>query len=260
MRGDILNSPGFGYILILPIVLFFSLFKGSRVQLDELLIRRFMSGFFLEKRHIDKSVRFFWTALVITALLALALSIFPPLVPHVAETLVSPGTRSYILSNKSEIKAWLDFVTIILELAIALCIGGAVFSETLANRLKQRLYDWQTTYAQEGKEVAEESISETVGLSNRVKRIYNDVRQFNFDANSFTEMFVLFSEKLEEADRTAENLRKLLFHDYPTVVQKLVMGNLIRNFPGGIYGMMAFLLFFCLMVMKVTAIYVSNLL
>jgi hypothetical protein len=217
-----------------------------------------MPTFLLDTEAIGNTLRYAWITLVALALMFIVLLVLPPLVPFVTEYVVSPSASAFVASNRVEMKAWLDFSIISLEVAIAVCIGGAAFSEGLANRIRGQLRDWQTAYAQTGEETVEEGVSNTVQVANHVKRLHGKLQQFDFEKTPFGNTVEFYLKMMEEADLVTGDIEDLLLRHYPKIIRTMVTTSLISSFPGGIYGMIAFTLFWCLMVAKVTYIYISG--
>lgn len=261
-HGDLrsISSATGSVVIVTFVVLYSAVFAQAGIRFDDVVIRRLMPTFFLQRDVVVSGIRYVWIGLITVALLVIVFFVFPPLVPFIAESFVSPPLKSFVAANKGELKAWLDFWIITLEVAIAVCIGGAAFSEGLANRIRDRLRSWQTTYSQKGEETAKEGVSKAVETASDVKRIYADVQKFDFETRTFWDTVEFYLQKMHEANRVVDNLRELLLKDYPTVIGKLVTANLVSNFPGGIYGMIAFSLFCCLMAAKVAYVYINDVL
>lgn len=233
-------------------------FGRTGIRFDEVLFRRLMPTFFLQGGAIGNAFRYVWVALIVLALAIIVLLVMPPLIPVFMDEFVSPSVKTLMAERKAEIKAWLDFTTILLEVSIAVCIGGAAFSEGLANRIRERLRDWQTAYTQAGEGNLHAGVTTTVQAAGNVKAIRSQLETFDFASVGFVDTIRFYLEMMEAADDVMENIRSLLLQDYPKIVRMLFTSSLIGSFPGGIYGMVAFTLFCCLMLAKVMSIYVGG--
>lgn len=142
-------------------------------------------------------------------------------------------------------RIWLAYFGFILEVLFFLMIGGSVFSEWIAAHSKKAITKFETAI-----EAARHSELKTTRdeLTEEI-RSYNELLEgINF-SNFIPRLFSMY--------KTSNQILSLVVQDVPKVNARFLATKLAVAFPGGAYGVLAFILFGGLIQIKVALLYLE---
>ena len=160
---------------------------------------------------------------------------------------IPPPERPLWRSSKIEIVSWIECLRITTEVVIAVTISGQVFSSAL----KSRLQSWVDEYQDTRQKIIE----------GHVEKVSEKIR--DTAATIKTELdkpvkFLHWPKHLWRLFNLAKQLHDLLFRDTPRLQVRIVMLSFYTCFPGGLYGLTTYLLFFALVALKIAKLYMES--
>lgn len=188
----------------------------------------------------------FWLFFLVFAFIVVVVLAAPPVIEFILCTQLSPDERVSLKGNEKILLEWLSFVSIFLEVTIALAIGGSIFGERLANKFKKAV----TAYEESRTLVLE---ARKTGLNDEISKTVDAI--IDLFSNKTLLQFVSNIPKLW---KLAKNLRRMLFDEMPTFQRRYITLMMYSTFPGGLYGLIAFLSFFALSIIKVFQLYIPK--
>lgn len=165
----------------------------------------------------------------------------------ISTSVLSLEIKHYLITNKDILKAWLNFGSLVLEILIAILLGQILLTEGMAQRLKRLVADSQVNY-QRNLEI--ELRTEEMQLKNNVDEIY---RLLHENA-SFPKLIA----NIGKAYRLVKESLIFLYPGLRDLYTKVIFLSLITSFPGGLYGLGAFILFILLSFTKVLGFFLDN--
>ena len=209
--------------------------------------KKIIESLFIPTRQ-DYTKLFKWSWLVIITivfLLLFGLSL-PPIVKKISSAISEEAKRT-LVTNNEVIKIWISFSSLTLELLIAILLGQILLTESASRRLKQIL-----AYSQiESQLILDiELFTREANLKNKVDEYYNlmeDKSTVKGLMNRISRLYVLSSEILIT-----------IYPDMRSYYTRVIFLSLITSFPGGLYGLGAFILFVLLSLTKVMGIYLDS--
>ena len=169
------------------------------------------------------------------------------MVELISTSVLSPEFRNYLITNKDVLKAWLNFVSLVLEILIAILLGQILLTEGIAQRLKRLVADSQVNY-QVNLEV--ELRAEEMRLKNNV----DEIHRLLHENASIRELF----KNVVKAYRLVKESLIFLYPGMRDLYAKVIFFSLMTSFPGGLYGLGAFTLFIFLSFIKVLGFFLDN--
>ena len=184
--------------------------------------------------------------LVILSFLTLSVLSLPPVVSWYWRHQSLQTDQQSIIMVREVKKAWLNSTTYILDITIALLIGGSIFGERLATKFKEKIETYQN---------AQDIILDTrqVVLESRLENSVSTITQL-VKKKRLGELFLSIPKLYTESRR----LYELTFGDIPKFYKEYLRFVLYSSFPGGLYGVCAFCLFFASCVLKLLVIYLDG--
>lgn len=160
-----------------------------------------------------------------------------------------PSDRLQIIANKDITKAWFESLSFILDLTVAFLIGGSIFGEKLARSFQNSIVQY---------EKAREAL-----LKNELEELTNDVEltiKESIEKINEIRSEVTFDmlKNLPEIIREIRNIYRCAFSDVPDFYKGYLRFVLYSSFPGGLYGLSAFILFFASFGFKLAAMYLGS--
>ena len=183
--------------------------------------------------------------IAIVSLILIACS-SPPFIQYAITELFTDAQKETLLINKNEIKSWLSFVSIVLEIFIAIFIGGSVFGVKLTNKFKDALSEYQDT-------VSETLDYDRISLDSIATRRFLQIKSILSNISLKT-----FFKDLSALSRHSKNLKSAILSDIPRFQRKYILVMLTANFPGGFFGFLAFICFIILTILKILQIYLES--
>jgi len=152
----------------------------------------------------------------------------------------------FIVQNKALWKIWLGFSKIVLETLLALMIGASVFAEQFRTTVRKQL----EIYSEIREKALQHKLANLRGeFSDIAKEIEDLQRDIGVNFGSMLHNLVrLF--------KLSKSIQTTVFA-FPKRYRKLAQMALLVGFPGGTYGLLAFLLFLLLTMVKVMQVYVD---
>lgn len=170
----------------------------------------------------------------------------PPVVEIVSENNFPLPLMSSILSEPDYWATWLPFINFVLEILFFLMIGGSVFSEWIASNSKKIFEDYQAAV----EDAKEEDVSRIKAkLSKELKSYYLLVEGVNI-RNFFPKLFALY--------RASNRIVNMIVKDVPRVNASFLSSKIAMSFPGGYYGLFAFVVFGALVQVKIGHFYLAG--
>lgn len=207
-----------------------------------------VKNFFLPTRlDYARSFGWGWRILIVILFLSLIILCLPPMVGLISTSVLSLEFKHYLITNKDILKAWLNFGSLVLEILIAILLGQILLTEGMAQRLKRLVADSQVNY-QRNLEI--ELRTEEMQLKNNVDEIY---RLLHENA-SFPKLIA----NIGKAYRLVKESLIFLYPGLRDLYTKVIFLSLITSFPGGLYGLGAFILFILLSFTKVLGFFLDN--
>lgn len=198
---------------------------------------------------LDYARPFSWGWLIIIVLVFLSLFVLgmPPIVKMMTSSVLSEGSRAYLIANKDSAKVWLGFSSLTFELLIAILLGQILLTEPIAQRLKRIVADSQVKQQL----ALQTEISEE---ESRLKRQVDEVFELLHDKSGTGGPF----SRAAKISVLTGDMLVFLYPGMRRFYKKVIILSLITNFPGGLYGLGAFVLFVLLSLTKVGGIYLDS--
>ncbi|TDF41569.1 hypothetical protein EYS14_01575 [Alteromonadaceae bacterium M269] len=189
--------------------------------------------------------------LIIAILIVITLAILS--LPAIQQLAWSIGftsfERKFFIVNKDYIKAWFDSATFILDLFIAIFIGGSIFGQRLANSFRNSIDKYEAI-----RELILDVESSDLSLE------YKQAYQQSIDkiqairAGSALSMIRQITELVGEFNK----VYRIAFLGVPRFYRYYLRFLLMSKFSGGTYGFIAFLLFLVSSGFKLASMYVGG--
>jgi hypothetical protein len=143
-------------------------------------------------------------------------------------------------------KTWLPFVSFLLEIIFFLMIGGSVFSEWIASHSKEAIEKYETAIVK----ATENEVESARGALE--KEIYNYNNLLKADIT-----FSDFIPTLWDLYKISNTIMQLTVKDIPRINARFIVSKLVISFPGGTYGLVAFIIFGALIQVKIGQMYLA---
>jgi hypothetical protein len=209
--------------------------------------KRIIEELFLPTRlDYTKPFSWGWRILIIVIFLLLVVLSLPPVVEYIC-SLLSIESKSWFTTNKDILKAWMNFISLTLEILIAVLLGEIVLTEGIAQRLRRLVADSQVKN-QLALDI--ELKAEEIRLKNNVDEIYRLLREKSSIKDLFKKAARLYFLVKETIGFLYPGMRKFY--------TRVILLSLITSFPGGFYGLLAFFLFVLLSITKVVSFYLDS--
>lgn len=188
----------------------------------------------------------FANIIIYTSCLLLIVLSLPPVMSLLDSYVIATETQAWLATNKGEFKIWANWASTALEIAIVLFLGGAVFGARATDAFKKVLDEYETQrldYLEKRKTELSERIQEldakiTASLSGST-------------GGSGLSRFLQFY-------KSANSLQATLLSAVPKFQRRLISARFLVSFPGGSYGLIAFVLFLILTSFKIAGLYVDG--
>lgn len=171
--------------------------------------------------------------------------------PPVIDIIISHQDRIPVfLSVQIHKQVWLDYVeyvSFLLEIAIAFLIGGSIFAEWATNYYKAAVETYEKKIIEARENNLTELKEESEQLIKRHMEILSQMTAINFIAS------------LCELWKTSMRFINLMYRDVGRVNSIFLMTKALVSFPGGLYGLLAFISFYTLCVLRVVSYYIDKL-
>jgi hypothetical protein len=188
-----------------------------------------------------------WRILIIIIFLSLIVLSLPPMVEHISSSVLSTEFRKTLFNNKDILKSWLNFISLLLEILIAVLLGEILLTEGIAQRLKRLVADSQVKH-QLALDI--ELSAQEIRLKTNVDEIYRLLSE----KSSFKETVM----KAAQLSSLVKDSITFLYPGIREIYTKVIFLSLITSFPGGLYGLGAFTLFSLLSLTKVLGFYLDS--
>ena len=142
---------------------------------------------------------------------------------------------------------WIDSVAGIIEVLIILLIGGSIYGETLAHRLRDGLLK----YSNKRSKILQKN---TDNLSNAMTELIDDIDSSLTSLKERKDFFV----NVFVISVSFWKLVVLIKDEIPENKGKALITQFCIGFPGGIHGLVAFILFVSLSIFKIIALHAKN--
>jgi hypothetical protein len=212
----------------------------KRVHILSWFEKHFLPDPAVEKRHYTKATN----VLIVTSGLLLIVVSLPPMMWLLDTYVIAPETQSWLSANKAYFKSWTSWLSTALEIGIILFLGGAIFGERATKAFKEVL----ETYEQE----------RNAFLANRKTELSKKIQDLDAKIVSALNGRANTLSRFQQFYQSANELRDTLFGSVPRFQQRLITARFLVSFPGGSHGLVAFVLFVMLTVLKVVGLYIDG--
>jgi hypothetical protein len=187
------------------------------------------------------------TSLSILLLLCITFLCVPPVRDYLSGRFL---THPFWRSNRKLLIAWVEFIRISSELMLALTVGSALYAKALAEWLRNSADLAQSKRKAALAERRTELESSTKDMAREFLALFQKSQKWN---------------GIVETTRTAIRLHSLgytlsrrLVSGLPNLYRHLIVFGLYSSFPGGLYGLLGFVLVFIIQVCKVSKLYLDS--
>jgi hypothetical protein len=197
-----------------------------------------------------------WFTVFVSFLVVIIMLSLPPLVGLVTSAIFGHGGSTWLHTNRAWINPWLASLRLIFEILTAICIGGSIFARRRASKLELALTNYEEKLFEKGKAeltAREEHLIEQFRLIYRLaspKVIVKAIGIFQVFATRYRRS-VQFFLSLLISYYTAIWVFKQMKRSWP------VFTVLFASFPGGFYGLLAFIFLCSVCVCKLAQIYMA---
>lgn len=203
-------------------------------------------------KNISLPTNFDYTKTLHKPLLFLILFLFILLsflsLPPVIDFLISTptiGIISFIMAEKNSLERWLPCFIYIIEIIILLFLGGSIFGESVALGVGNRLKKLEVKIDQKAISQMEKIYPEFGQLIEEYKKIIKDVTYKNFIYKAYT------------GCKLFNRIINYIYSDIPNSYIRLIKAKALIAFPGGFYGLMAFIFVWILSFLKLISTYLE---
>lgn len=184
--------------------------------------------------------------LVLVYLLYSGIIALPPVIELIKANAYQLPLIGFVLENPEFWEIWLPYINFVLEILFFLMIGGSVFSEWVAAHSKNIMDKYETAV-----DIARQQYLECTKdeLATKIEKYYSLLEGINI-RNVFPRIYNLYNE--------SRSIINILVHDVARVNARFLGAKLAVSFPGGFYGLFAFILFAMLVQVKVGQFYLPN--
>lgn len=150
-----------------------------------------------------------------------------------------------IIPDKDIAKAWFESLSFVLDLFVAILIGGSIFGERLAKSFEESVKKYE-----EAREVllGNKAANIAIDLETSIKKIQR-IR---------SEKTITMLKHLPGLIKEMKNIYNLAFKQVPNFYKRYLRFVFYSSFPGGLYGFSAFLLFFTSSAFKLVGMYLGS--
>jgi|GEM_PF-7002013 len=170
---------------------------------------------------------------------------FPPVVETIKFRSTPLPLISSIVEDPVFWKKWLPFINFLVEIVFFLMIGGSVFSEWVVTQSKTAIQRYETAMDIARKKAVVDKKDE---LAKELKSYYDLIDGICL-SNFLKKLWLLY--------RGANRVTKILSEDVAKVNTRFLIAKITVSFPGGTYGLFAFILFAILVQIKVGQLYLG---
>lgn len=169
----------------------------------------------------------------------------PPVIDEVKKSSIALPFIISILEDPIFWKRWLPFINFFLEIVFFLMIGGSIFSEWVAAHSKETIEKFEAAVEEAKKHEVDEARKSLV----KSIETYNSLLKGINIKNLIPRVYALFKE--------SRKIINMLVNDVAKINAKFLGTKLAVSFPGGSYGVFAFILFVALIQVKIAQFYLQ---
>lgn len=170
----------------------------------------------------------------------------PPIIHIVKENSIFLPFINGVMENPSFWGKWIPYINFALEVVFFLMIGGSAFSEWVAANSEATFKDYEEA-VEKAKE--REVLEKKDELVSEIKSYYALIEGINL-INLIPRFISIFN--------TSKRVSNMLVKDVAKVNARFLATKIAVSFPGGIYGLFAFVLFGALIQIKVAKFYLPT--
>lgn len=181
--------------------------------------------------------------IVIVLFLSVLILAFPPLADWFIARKDKFTVLSSISANQQKWKDYLSYAALFIEIIVAILIGGSIFSEWVAKSYKDLIkqYEDKIMRAREAK---------LVSMKENWEKILHEHITLIRDAR-----FSNLLQTLPKLYTTANEFLKQIYGNIGKTNMRFIIAKAMIAFPGGLYGLLAFVFFYALCIIKVLIYY-----
>lgn len=153
---------------------------------------------------------------------------------------------SKVINNPGFWSVWLPYANFLLEIIFFLMIGGSVFGEWMASYSKDVIHQYGSAVEKARQNDLVFSKNE---LASKIREYHNLLQGINFK-NVIQRIWQIYWK--------SRKILNTLLKDVPRVNARFIGAKLAVSFPGGTYGLFAFIIFGILIQMKVAQFYLPG--
>ena len=187
-----------------------------------------------------------WLSLGIAFLVGIAVLSTPPVVALVTPNGTLSWLHALLLSNKGWLSSWCPSLRLIFEMLAAICVGGSVFAKSAAVSLETILGNLKARLDEDEK-------AKMILRESQIQQMFQQLEELKGKEVSWRELpsFALSLARLHlRLYNLAAEMVSLPYIGFWTTV-------LFFNFPGGLYGWLAFVCLALVCTIKLVQIYLT---
>ena len=183
---------------------------------------------------------------VITFFLLLIVVSLPPIVVYVTTSLCDLFPLSSMRISPGIWLTWSKFASLSIEILFVLAISGTVFGEWTAARSRSTLEELEKRFEQ----------AQTAALTDTRDKLADELRAYKYLFSDITVSNLIV--RLWQAYERSQTVVHTLTNKVPKRTATFLAAKFTVAFPGGLYGLVAFVLFGLLSLTKVVQIYADQ--
>lgn len=183
---------------------------------------------------------------VITFFLTLIVVSLPPIVVYVTTSFCDLFPLSSMRISPGIWLTWSKFASLSIEILFVLAITGTVFGEWTAARSRSTLEELEKRFEQ----------AQTLALTDTRDKLANELRAYMYLFSDITVSNLMV--RLWQAYELSQKIARTLTNKVPQRTATFLAAKFTVAFPGGLYGLVAFVLFGLLSLTKVVQIYADQ--
>jgi len=185
-----------------------------------------------------------WFAVLIFLLIAVMALSLPPVINY----LYANGLKSsigWLNLHKLLISEWLTSLRLIFEICAAIFVGGTIFAKSRATKLESQLQDFERSMALKAESEMNEAERQ---IAERFRQVQ---ARFMKPKKTLMDYFALIYASI--------GINLLIYRTVRHSNQAPINALILTSFPGGLYGMLAFLFLLLVCVCKLAQSYIAAL-
>ena len=187
-----------------------------------------------------------WLVVALGILLLLVFFALPPVVDAVVGDTFLPSLHAMLVQNRIWLDRWSAFLKLLFEVLTAVAIGGSIFAQSAAASIKQRLQQIEAKLLQDVHSV----------LTANERQIYRHLRKSNYLIVTATWKNIW--RRIPRLATISYDLHRFAAFDIPWSYWRFITVAMPASFPGGFYGVLAFIFLTMLCAVKVVQIYLPR--